>query len=526
MKLQHHDFSGRYDRSSWHRRTPAKRRRLLVRYGALALLAFTLVGLKRFAATPSDGNHPRAVGVAAAGLAGAQPEPGSASRKGGTSDAAAAAVPGSAGLDFQSPFQRYPEPDTFAAGGRTLVAEYAADSLLHARVGLYLERYRPDAGVVLVSDLKSGRILGVGERVDSLVRQSPRMAFQNGFPAASLVKILTATAALQIDGKGPEDSIPQLGSYHTLYRRQLKVGSAANAPKVTLQEAFSRSVNPAFGVLGLSMGGQALETTARSLGFNRAFQCVRPSHFQAQDTGFALAETSCGFTPRTTISPMHALAIARGIGDDGTLRFGAFARSLVDVTDRSAPKALDVRNGPGTVFLTPANLPKLQAMMEATVRSGTARKGFHQVMRAVHLEKLTVGGKTGSLDGLAPRSEEADAVETGSGAAENGTAAAGSAADPAATAGAVKGRFDWFIGYARLKDDPSRGLAFSIMLVHGQYANVRSTVLAALLIRDWLAAEEKSRKQARPSATATRAGGLGAAAVPDKVAQASGAGEG
>jgi cell division protein FtsI/penicillin-binding protein 2 len=280
----------------------------------------------------------------------------------------------------------------------------------------------------------------------------------------------------------------------------LKVGSEERTPKVTLQEAFARSVNPAFGVLGLALGGKALESTARNLGFNRPFICVRPSHFQALDTGFALAETSCGFTPRTTISPLHALAIARGIGDDGKLRFGAFAKSLVDISDRAAPKALDVRTEAGSAFVSAANLPKLQALMEATVRSGTARKGFHQVMRAVHFDKLTVGGKTGSLDGLAPSSQDPAAEESAAGLG------------PSAVTEAAKGRFDWFIGYARLKDDPSRGLALSIMLVHGEYANVRSTVLAALLIRDWLMAEEKARKQAGASATASRSDARGTAA--------------
>ena len=50
------------------------------------------------------------------------------------------------------------------------------------------------------------------------------------------------------------------------------------------------------------------------------------------------------------------------------------------------------------------------------------------------------------------------------------------------------------------------------MLVHGQYAKVRSTVLAALLIRDWLAAEEKARKQeaAPPADRRSRRNGSGA----------------
>jgi hypothetical protein len=398
----------------------------------------------------------------------------------GLGTAAPAAAPASgldlstAALDYHSPFRNYPDPDTFQVGGRTLAVHYAADSLLQARIQVYLNRYRPDHAVVLACDLRSGAMLGVGERSDSTVIGAPRLAFRSGFPAASLAKILTATAALEFEGKDPDDSIPQIGSYHTLYRRQLKV-RPGDHNMVTLAEAFSKSVNPAFGVLGLNMGHAALEKTARRMGFNRELACVRPSVFPAADTGYGLAEISCGFTRRTTISPIHALAIARGAGDDGRARLGPFARSLVDLSGR---REIEILPDDGTLFVSGGNLPKLQALMESTVRRGTARKGFHQVMRASHLQKIDVGGKTGSLDGEEPRWETAPPAE-----------------DAAAEAQAREvGRYDWFIGYARLKDDPSKGIALSVMLVHKEYAQVRSTVLAALLVRDWLAAEEKARR--------------------------------
>jgi hypothetical protein len=76
------------------------------------------------------------------------------------------------------------------------------------------------------------------------------------------------------------------------------------------------------------------------------------------------------------------------------------------------------------------------------------------------------------------------------------------------------GRFDWFIGYVKLKDEPEQGLAFSIMLVHVDYASIHASAMAALLIRDWLAAHEKAMRAAKtaqaplagPSALARRAG--------------------
>ena len=354
--------------------------------------------------------------------------------------------------------RNYPRPDTFSYRGDAMVADYATDSLLNARVNVYLQRYRPETGVILVSDLKSGHVLAIGEREDSNITATPRLAYGGGFPAASLIKILTATAALESNAHELTDSIPQLGGYHTLYKRQLKAEGQRHLPRITLEEAFSKSVNPAFGMLGLSMGPAALRSTAIRMGFNQPTlpSCVATSRIEFPDSGFSLAEASCGFTAKTTISPWHALQIARGAGDDGRLRICSFAHSIVNL---ATGKATPVRPDTGCLFVSQDNLPKLQGFMQATVRSGTARKGFHSILKASHLEKIEAGGKTGSLDG-----EE------------------------------TRGRFDWFIGYVKLRDDPAHGLAFSIMLVHREYASIHASQLAALLIRDWLSAIEKARK--------------------------------
>ena len=361
-------------------------------------------------------------------------------------------------LEWHAPIRNYPRPDTFTYQGQSLVADYAPDSLLNARMNVYLQRYRPEIGVILAADLRTGHVLAMGERADSIVTSAPKLAFGGGFPAASLVKILTATAALESNAKELVDSIPQLGGYHTLYRRQLKTEGQRNINRITLEEAFCKSVNPAFGMLGLSMGPAALRATAMRMGFNKPTlpSFAATSRIDFPDTGFSLAEASCGFTAKTTISPWHALQIARGAGDDGRLRVCAFASSIVNLSTRTE---MALSPDSGSAFVSRENLPKLQSMMEATVRKGTSRKGFHSVLKAYHLDKIEAGGKTGSLDG-----EE------------------------------IRGRFDWFVGYVRLKDNPSKGLAISIMFVHREYAGIHASQMAALLIRDWLIAHEKAMK--------------------------------
>ncbi|MDB5106134.1 MAG: penicillin-binding protein transpeptidase [Fibrobacteres bacterium] len=409
-----------------------------------------LIGFKKYGGfgspTPSSGKGKSAV---ASFLSSANP---------GTPGQSTTAPATTAAVEWQAPMRNYPRPDTFSYQGNAMVADYAPDSLLNSRVNVYLQRYRPETGVILIADLKSGHILALGEREDSLLSATPKLAYGGGFPAASLIKILTATAALESNARELVDSIPQLGGYHTLYKRQLMTEGQRHLPRITLEEAFSKSVNPAFGMLGLSMGPSTLRNTAIRMGFNQPTlpSCVATSRIDFPDSGFSLAEASCGFTAKTTISPWHALQIARGAGDDGRLRVCSFPRSIINLaTGTETP----IRRDTGCSFVSLYNLPKLQGFMQATVRVGTARKGFHSILKANQLEKIEAGGKTGSLDG-----EE------------------------------TPGRFDWFIGYVKLKDDPTRGLAFSIMLVHREYASIHASQLAALLIRDWLTAYEKARK--------------------------------
>ena len=92
-------------------------------------------------------------------------------------------------LEWQAPMRNYPRPDTFSYQGDAMVAEYAPDSLLNARVNFYLQRYRPETGVIMIADLRSGHILAMGERQDSLITEAPKLAYGGGFPAASLIAI-------------------------------------------------------------------------------------------------------------------------------------------------------------------------------------------------------------------------------------------------------------------------------------------------------------------------------------------------
>jgi peptidoglycan glycosyltransferase len=363
----------------------------------------------------------------------------------------------------------FPDQDTVRTREGRWVTRYAPDIILQARTQRYINQYQPEGAVVVVCDLRTGQIRALVERDSSGTSTRPRMALGTTFPAASLAKIVTAAAVLEHGIYRPLDDLPLVGGAHTLYRSQLRIPHGHHNT-VTLREAFARSINPTFGLLGLRVGSAPLRDMAERLGFNHPSLPSNPSDntrseatesgmeteagthaFQARlnppDSGFALAEVASGYTTETTLSPLHALRIARAIGQDGRLLPTRFTRELESLDNGRVWTLPEAETRP---FASAATLRNLRTLMEATVTAGTARRGFRRNMDASDFDRLEMGGKTGSLNGHNP-----------------------------------PGRYEWFIGYARRKDHPDQGIAVAVMLINRTYLAVHAAELAGLVIRDW-----------------------------------------
>jgi cell division protein FtsI/penicillin-binding protein 2 len=358
------------------------------------------------------------------------------------------------------PPQAFPEQDTVRTREGQWLTRYAPDEVLQARVERWVNQYRPEGAVVVVSDLRTGQIRALVERDSGITSSRPRLALGTTFPAASLAKIVTAAAVLERGIYNPHDDLPLLGGAHTLYRAQLRVPAHGRYHTVTLREAFARSINPTFGLLGLRVGAESLRDMAERLGFNRPTLPLGdgrdaakedssswPARLTPPDSGFALAEVASGYTTSTTISPLHALRIARAVGQDGRLIPVRFTRELQSLDNGRTLILPEPETAP---FAGPATLRNLRTLMEATVTSGTARRGFRRNLKAHDFESLEMGGKTGSLTGHNP-----------------------------------PGRYEWFVGYARRKDHPDQGIAVAVMLINRTYLAVHAAELAGLTIRDW-----------------------------------------
>jgi penicillin-binding protein A len=97
--------------------------------------------------------------------------------------------------------------------------------------------------------------------------------------------------------------------------------------------------------------------------------------------------------------------------------------------------------------ISQASAKTLQQLMNATVSSGTCRKSFSGYTRDRVLSKLTIGGKSGSID-----NETHDV------------------------------RFDWFVGYAADKRGPEK-IAVSIVVAHHKFIGTKASQYARLIMK-------------------------------------------
>ncbi len=347
--------------------------------------------------------------------------------------------------DFDKAKQAATESNSSENVRDTLHIKSQKDPVLADKIDILLRRYHPDLGVILVVDTKTNEIIAWGERRDGKVQNKPDYVGKATFPAASLAKLVTISAAMESNRYSLNTPIPMIGRHHTLYLRQLRVPEKYNGPTMQLQEAFARSANPPMAIVGKNVGAKRLLAAAAKLGYNKKFPGNVPnvSTYTAPDTGYGLAEVSCGFTTSTTLAPLLAAAQVRAILTKKPLEI-PWARDMAPFVPQK-PIAL------GTERFTENTYYGLREAMLSSVTMGTARKHMSvKNMAKKNFEALRLGGKTGSLDGN----------------------------DPA-------GRYDWFMGFAEARNNPSKSIVVIVMQMHKEFRSQPATQVAAAIINYW-----------------------------------------
>lgn len=332
---------------------------------------------------------------------------------------------------------------------QTFSPKYTIDNNLQVEADKLLKAYKPDYGAIFMMDAVTGEVLAMS----SFQRDNPtgnNLNLQATFPAASIFKVVTATAAVDKAGIMPEHKIHYNGGAYTLYRKNVlseKITRWTNV--ITLKDAFARSINTAFGRLSIeNLHPEDLNDYANRFMFNQEIPADFPVEmgiaYIPPGKGFEMAEAASGYNKTNRMSPVQGAMIAASVANEGKIVVPYLVRTMDNDKGENIYNGTTLSNGN---IMSKESAEKVRQLMEQTVLAGTSRRSFRPIMKDRKFREIEMGGKTGHLTGDNPR-----------------------------------GRVDWFVGYA-LEGD--RRIAVAAITVNKKFWTVKSAHLGQSMFRKY-----------------------------------------
>lgn len=320
-----------------------------------------------------------------------------------------------------------------ATPGRVRV-EYSLDEDLTERVFAIMRRGRVAQGHAIVLDPRNGRMLAY------VSTDEERLPAEKAYPAASIVKILTASAVLETEGVSDSTSCVYRGNKYRLNRRRLDPPKSGN--EASLETALASSNNQCFAQWALHSVGEArLRETFERFGW---LASPAPGHaagvVEPLETDLDLGRLGSGLDG-VQVTTLHVAQVA-SILTHGEWVEPWWVDRVVDAFGR--PLQIAERRANRSV-LTRDVADRLRAMMVATTKRGTAKSAFRNRRGQPRVGSIDVAGKTGNLTGWDPY-----------------------------------GRYEWFLGMAPA-EDPT--IAVVVLQLQGHMWWRRSTELASDVLR-------------------------------------------
>lgn len=326
---------------------------------------------------------------------------------------------------------------------------YTIDETLQKEADRLLKSYRPDYGAIFMIDAMTGEVLAMSSyQRDN--PQAPNLNLQATFPAASVFKVVTATAAVDKAGVTPEHKIRYNGGAYTLYKKNVLSDKVTRwTHEITLKDAFAKSINTAFGRLSIeNLHPADLNDYANRFMFNQEIPADFPVEmgvaYIPPGKGFELAEVASGYNKTNCMSPVQGAMIAASVANDGKVVVPYLVNSVKDDKGSVLYEGSTLANGE---IMTKESAAKLRELMERTVVAGTSRRSFRPITNDRKFREIEMGGKTGHLTGDNPR-----------------------------------GRVDWFVGYAL---DDERKIAVAAITVNKKFWTVKSAHLGQSMFRKY-----------------------------------------
>lgn len=309
-------------------------------------------------------------------------------------------------------------------------------------------RGKPQRIAFVVMEADTGKIIAMTGFDLEDERKNP--CIESDYPAASIFKIITASAAVETLGYTPGTQLFFNGNKYTLYKRQLKEVRNKYSYKISFSRAFAESVNPIFGKLGKNkLGKERLESYAQAFGFNQQIGSELPvfsGSFETNESTYHLAELGCGFNTDTTISPVFGAMLTASIINSGRLMLPSIVEHVTDADGKIIYKN---KKATYKTAIQASTASTMMTLMQKTVTRGTARKSFRGASRDKVLSRLIIGGKTGSLYNREHT---------------------------------VK--YDWFTGFGKEKNAEKK-IALSVVVGHRKYIGTRASTYAKMILKKY-----------------------------------------
>ncbi|MBI3802332.1 MAG: penicillin-binding protein [Nitrospirae bacterium] len=320
-----------------------------------------------------------------------------------------------------------------------VTAVYTYDAALQQAMENYFKRYGVPYGVFVAMDPNTGRVLASVEYSADNPR-AEHLALRATYPAASIFKLVTASAAIEEKKANPETEITYHGGLYRMGPRNWIDNPKRDKLKITIADALAKSCNVAFAKIALRwLDVPTLQSYAERFQFNRAIPFELPmqvSRMEIENSERGLARTAAGFG-EVGLSPLHGAMIGSAIANDGIM----MSPCMIDqLSDANGTKLYECQPKIFSTVISAETAQSLREMMAMTVIKGTSRKAFRLKRRGATLRGITIGGKTGSLTGEDP-----------------------------------PGKYSWFVGMAPLEDPE---IVVAVMLINHSKWKIKASQAA------------------------------------------------
>jgi cell division protein FtsI/penicillin-binding protein 2 len=268
---------------------------------------------------------------------------------------------------------------------------YTLNPELTRAIWRIVDQGRVERAHIVVMDLQTGALA-------AYVSTDPaRFPPDRAYPAASLVKVVTAAAALDAAPSLARATCRYAGSPYVLTPARVNPPTRGN--EITLGRALATSNNQCFAQWAVHrVGARGMLDAIDRFGL---LSPPAPDHppGDVKDPGsnhYALGKLGSGLDG-LLITPLHAAQLA------GTLARGRLVEPhWIDSAEGATGEALAVTGASAERAVLSARLAaQLRELLEETTERGTARRAFHPRGRPL-LPGIGVAGKTGSLTGTNP----------------------------------------------------------------------------------------------------------------------------